>query len=91
MKEHGEGSRRKRQPCAPQDLMIRKIIHKVGCSSYESEVAVNRFEGHGARHAFRPKVNGWSEGTEWDLRSNMRIEAIGEILLWQQTAQNSSR
>jgi len=35
--------------------------------SAESEVRVNRFEGHRAQHAFRPKVNGWTEGTEWEL------------------------
>jgi hypothetical protein len=33
----------------------------------ESEVQVNRFEGHLAQRVFRPKVNGWSEGMEWEL------------------------
>ena len=70
----------------------------------ESEVAVNRFEGHGARRAFRPKVNGWSEERKRNWRSNMRMEAFppqhaktadagdpGESRLWQQMAQNLSR
>jgi hypothetical protein len=33
----------------------------------ESEVRVNMFEGHRALHTFRPKVNGWTEGTKREL------------------------
>jgi hypothetical protein len=33
----------------------------------KSEVAVKRFEGHHGTGTFRPKVKGWTEGTEWEF------------------------
>jgi hypothetical protein len=42
-------------------------VVRVGNLGIESEVRVNRFEGHRAQHAFRPKVNGWTEGTKREL------------------------
>ena len=46
---------------------MKSNVVRVGTLGTESEVRVNRFEGHLAQHAFRPKVNGWTKGTEWEL------------------------
>jgi hypothetical protein len=49
-----------RAPALHDTLRYRRAAddRKLVAPSSESEVAVNRFEGHGARHAFRPKVKG---------------------------------